>query len=79
MSVNPGFGGQSFIESQVKKIVNLRKLCAEKVITPALSQNNLSSIGAQVYDRAGQGRSCADDFLKIFYNNPLSSPRSTSL
>jgi pentose-5-phosphate-3-epimerase len=52
MSVNPGFGGQSFIESQVKKIVNLRKLCAEKVITPALSQNNLSSIGAQVYDRA---------------------------
>ncbi|KAL8042290.1 hypothetical protein ABFX02_09G041400 [Erythranthe guttata] len=31
MSVNPGFGGQSFIESQVKKISDLRKLCAEKV------------------------------------------------
>ncbi|GAV75459.1 Ribul_P_3_epim domain-containing protein [Cephalotus follicularis] len=31
MSVNPGFGGQSFIESQVKKISELRKMCAEKV------------------------------------------------
>lgn len=31
MSVNPGFGGQSFIESQVKKISDLRRLCAEKV------------------------------------------------
>lgn len=33
MSVNPGFGGQSFIESQVKKISDLRRLCAEKVHT----------------------------------------------
>jgi hypothetical protein len=31
MSVNPGFGGQSFIESQVKKISDLRRLCVEKV------------------------------------------------
>ncbi|XP_031487509.1 ribulose-phosphate 3-epimerase, chloroplastic isoform X2 [Nymphaea colorata] len=34
MSVNPGFGGQSFIESQVKKISNLRRLCAEKDVNP---------------------------------------------
>ncbi|KAK1373397.1 Ribulose-phosphate 3-epimerase [Heracleum sosnowskyi] len=34
MSVNPGFGGQSFIESQVKKIADLRKLCAEKGVKP---------------------------------------------
>ena len=34
MSVNPGFGGQSFIESQVKKIADLRKLCEEKVYIP---------------------------------------------
>ncbi|KAL8042292.1 hypothetical protein ABFX02_09G041400 [Erythranthe guttata] len=34
MSVNPGFGGQSFIESQVKKISDLRKLCAEKGVNP---------------------------------------------
>lgn len=31
ISVNPGFGGQSFTESQVKEISELRKLCAEKV------------------------------------------------
>jgi hypothetical protein len=31
MSVNPGYGGQSFIESQVKKIADLRRLCAKKV------------------------------------------------
>lgn len=36
MSVNPGFGGQSFIESQVKKISDLRRLCAEKVQFPLL-------------------------------------------
>ncbi|CAL5444916.1 unnamed protein product [Camellia sinensis] len=34
MSVNPGFGGQSFIESQVKKISNLRRMCAEKGVNP---------------------------------------------
>ncbi|GMP33424.1 hypothetical protein CsSME_00006748 [Camellia sinensis var. sinensis] len=34
MSVNPGFGGQSFIESQVKKISDLRKMCAEKGVNP---------------------------------------------
>jgi pentose-5-phosphate-3-epimerase len=31
MSVNPGFGGQSFIESQVQKIKELRKMCEAKV------------------------------------------------
>jgi ribulose-phosphate 3-epimerase len=32
MSVNPGFGGQSFIESQVKKFFDLRQICDERVI-----------------------------------------------
>lgn len=31
MSVNPGFGGQKFIESQVPKIRALKKMCLEKV------------------------------------------------
>jgi len=34
MSVNPGFGGQSFIESQVKKIRDLRALCEKMGVNP---------------------------------------------
>eukprot|EP00271_Cylindrocystis_brebissonii_P013297 TRINITY_DN33029_c0_g1_i1.p1 TRINITY_DN33029_c0_g1~~TRINITY_DN33029_c0_g1_i1.p1 ORF type:complete len:284 (-),score=70.84 TRINITY_DN33029_c0_g1_i1:849-1700(-) len=34
MSVNPGFGGQGFIESQVRKIKELRALCNEKGVNP---------------------------------------------
>jgi ribulose-phosphate 3-epimerase len=34
MSVNPGFGGQSFIENQVQKIRDLRQLCDEKGLDP---------------------------------------------
>ncbi|KAL0335608.1 UNVERIFIED_CONTAM: Ribulose-phosphate 3-epimerase, chloroplastic [Sesamum radiatum] len=34
MSVNPGFGGQSFLESQVKKISELRRMCSEKGVNP---------------------------------------------
>ena len=34
MSVNPGFGGQSFIESMVDKVASLRKMCDEKGLDP---------------------------------------------
>ena len=34
MSVNPGFGGQSFIESMVDKVANLRKMCDEQGLDP---------------------------------------------
>ena len=34
MSVNPGFGGQSFIDNQVKKIKDLRLMCNEKGLDP---------------------------------------------
>jgi ribulose-phosphate 3-epimerase len=34
MSVNPGFGGQKFIESQVAKIRELKAMCNEKVRCP---------------------------------------------
>jgi len=34
MSVNPGFGGQSFIESQVDKIKTIRKMCDEAGVDP---------------------------------------------
>lgn len=34
MSVNPGFGGQKFIESQVAKIAKLKQMCNEKGVNP---------------------------------------------
>ena len=34
MSVNPGFGGQSFIEEMVSKVANLRKMCDDKGLDP---------------------------------------------
>eukprot|EP00878_Enallax_costatus_P007630 GHUV01007989.1.p1 GENE.GHUV01007989.1~~GHUV01007989.1.p1 ORF type:complete len:294 (+),score=88.74 GHUV01007989.1:87-884(+) len=34
MSVNPGFGGQKFIESQVPKIRALKQMCLEKGVNP---------------------------------------------
>jgi ribulose-phosphate 3-epimerase len=34
MSVNPGFGGQSFIESQVDKIRAIREMCNKRGLNP---------------------------------------------
>ncbi|HIY50806.1 MAG TPA: ribulose-phosphate 3-epimerase [Candidatus Olsenella avicola] len=34
MTVNPGFGGQSFIESSVRKLRRLRRLCEEHGVRP---------------------------------------------
>jgi ribulose-phosphate 3-epimerase len=34
MSVNPGFGGQSFIDNQVAKIRDLRRMCEAKGVDP---------------------------------------------
>lgn len=34
MSVNPGFGGQSFIESMVDKVSKLRQVCNERGLDP---------------------------------------------
>jgi len=58
MSVNPGFGGQSFIPNSIQKIANLRKMIAEKNPTTLIevdggvSQTTIEAIslaGADVF------------------------------
>jgi ribulose-phosphate 3-epimerase len=34
MSVNPGYGGQSFIETTHERLRELRRLCAQKGVSP---------------------------------------------
>merc|ERR1712183_523039 len=34
MSVNPGFGGQKFLDSQVKKVRDLKAMCDRKGVRP---------------------------------------------
>ncbi|MDY0088055.1 MAG: ribulose-phosphate 3-epimerase [Coriobacteriia bacterium] len=36
MSVNPGFGGQSFIERAVDRVARLKRMCAEEGVTPLI-------------------------------------------
>ena len=36
MTVNPGFGGQSFIESSVRKLRRLRRMCDEHGVNPRI-------------------------------------------
>jgi len=36
MSVNPGFGGQSFIESSVEKVRRLKQILEERELSPAI-------------------------------------------
>ncbi|KAL6559519.1 hypothetical protein OROGR_004636 [Orobanche gracilis] len=56
MSVNPGFGGQSFIESQVKKISDLRRMCTDKGVNPWIEVDggvgpmNAYKIGGEVIE-----------------------------
>lgn len=36
MTVNPGFGGQAFIESSIRKIKQLRRMCDERGVNPLI-------------------------------------------
>ena len=44
MSVNPGFGGQKFINSQIAKIRALRQMCNERVCLCSLSVDSTQQI-----------------------------------
>ena len=56
-AVNPGFGGQGFIQSQVKKIKKLREMCNEYGVNPwieidgGVTPNNAAEVGLVVLAR----------------------------
>ena len=47
-AVNPGFGGQKFIPSQVQKIKKLREMCKERGVDPWIEVDGGVS-GANAY------------------------------
>ncbi len=47
-AVNPGFGGQKFIQSQVAKISKLRQMCNERGVNPWIEVDGGVS-GANAY------------------------------
>lgn len=51
MSVNPGFGGQAFINSQVDKIRRLKAMCNDKVRTGAALPRHSRDAGARLKSR----------------------------
>jgi len=54
MSVNPGFGGQRFIESSYKKIRRLKRLCAEHGVNPRIEvDGGISTMNAHEVVAAG--------------------------
>jgi len=54
MSVNPGFGGQSFIESQVDKVADIRRRCNEKGVNPWIEvDGGVSPVNAYKVINAG--------------------------
>ena len=54
MTVNPGFGGQSFIESSLKKLRRLRRMCDEHGVNPLVEVDGGIS-AKNVADVAGAG------------------------
>ena len=71
MSVNPGFGGQKFIPSTLKKLAKVRKLIDESVIRSVLKStrcwvSNIREIAAAGADMfvAGSAIFNSDDYGK---------------
>ncbi len=81
MGVNPGFGGQSFIDSQVKKIENIKKMIDERnplcllEIDGGIKSSNVKTVldagvnlvvaGSGVFNSDGITKN-VEDFRKIF-------------
>ncbi|MCB9557740.1 MAG: ribulose-phosphate 3-epimerase [Deltaproteobacteria bacterium] len=54
MSVNPGFGGQKFIDSALRKVDALRALCAQHGVFPEIEvDGGVSAKNAEAFGRVG--------------------------
>jgi ribulose-phosphate 3-epimerase len=69
MSVNPGFGGQSFIERSVSRVAGIRAMSIEEGVTPLIQVDggitietigSVVSAGARCFV-AGNAVFCAED------------------
>ena len=76
MTVNPGFGGQKFIESSLRKLRQLRRMCDEHGVSPlvevdgGISAKNVAEVtaaganvivaGSAVFGAADRGAAVAD-------------------
>ncbi len=75
MSVNPGFGGQKFIESQVQKIRELKRMCNEKGVNPWIEVD-----GGVTPENAYKVRKGVQLFVRRVSDPcPLASPAPRSL
>jgi ribulose-phosphate 3-epimerase len=64
MSVNPGFGGQSFIENTYKKIVQLQKMIAEhKAKTIIEVDGGVNDVNIRKLEEAGATAFVAGSFV----------------
>lgn len=70
MSVNPGFGGQGFLESQIEKVKELKALCKKKGVNPWIEVDGgigpknaykVKDVGANALV-AGSAVFCAPDY-----------------
>ena len=73
MTVNPGFGGQTFIESQVPKIARLREMIGDREI-------HLEVDGGVTPDTAGNCAAMGADVLvagsAVFKGGSVAKPRT---
>ena len=74
MSVNPGFGGQKFIESQVQKIRELKRMCNEKVGARAAAERGQGGWEQAVSRLKASAHSICLCLLVLFAEHLLASP-----
>jgi len=65
MTVNPGFGGQSFLPEMLTKILRLRAMCAERGLSPVIEVDGGENATAAA-EAAGAGATAVVSGSAIF-------------